>query len=176
MNLSFICALVFFELNFLRVWTGKVSPEEMLATKLHMCNTMSQSLPPLPPAPPITSVLVKKRTTSRSLRVLFIMGLEGTGHHMWTNLFNVCQRTVGPCTANKTLTELMYSGGPEPEGIFAYSSSETDSDELISCRQQLFVRMLISLKTSSAVNVVFLNVSLLIAHIIGTTLIRCTCR
>ena len=103
------------------------------------------------------------------------MGLEGTGHHMWTNLFNVCQRTGGPCTANKTLTELMYSGGPEPEGIFAYSSSETDSDELISCRQQLFIRMLTSLKTSAAVNVVFLNVSLLIAHIIGTTLIRCTC-
>lgn len=99
---------------------------------------------------------VSKTVFSERLRVVFIMGLEGTGHHAWTSIFNLCSR--GICAYHKELTRLLYSGESIPEGIFAYGSNPEDSDEQVGCRQAHFDRLLGDLRRNSTTpELLFLN-------------------
>ena len=149
--------LPFLLLLFLAASSAKLSDEKVLKQKLANCHTALPHLPPPLPAPG-SAPFIRKTATSSTFRVVFIMGLEGTGHHAWSNIYNTCIRTgVGPCASNETLTTLLYKGGPLPEGIFAYGASPSDSPALVACRQRLFLSALAELKEKASSELIFLN-------------------
>jgi len=52
--------------------------------------------------------LLPKRVHSDRWRLLFLAGLEGTGHHLWVSLLQACGKT-GPCAADHNLSKQLWS-------------------------------------------------------------------
>lgn len=63
--------------------------------------------------------IIRKTKFSDSTRVVFVAGLEGTGHHATRIFFENCRRT-SLCIAALQLSALLYSGGNKAQGMFAY--------------------------------------------------------
>lgn len=62
---------------------------------------------------------IRKTRFSRTTRVVFVAGLEGTGHHATKIFFDNCRR-ASLCIAALQLSALLYSGGNKAQGIFPY--------------------------------------------------------
>jgi len=59
---------------------------------------------------------IPKNSHSEDRRVVFIAGLEGSGHHFWREIFDKCTRT-GDCVASPDLATALYSQN-EKNGLF----------------------------------------------------------
>lgn len=103
-------------------------------------------------APILKIITVKKKSFSDNFRVLFVMGLEGTGHHTWTRIYQTCVTSGTLCDFRLDIQDLLYSGGAQPVGIFAYGMNKADSDTLITRRRDKLVTILAGMQQKYSEN------------------------
>jgi len=106
----------------------------------------------------INSTFVTKTTFDEKFRVMFVMGLEGSGHHSFPSAFNACKKDdkhdENICVVDTELTSLMMKGKEKPKGIFVYGNQ---NGEEIECDRFKFVQKLKALKQNSGTTLIFLN-------------------
>jgi len=61
---------------------------------------------------------VTKKTFSNHTRILFVAGIEGTGHHLVAAEMKKCSSDKGLCVADPDLSKQLYSNGASPSGMF----------------------------------------------------------
>merc|ERR1711988_30082 len=61
--------------------------------------------------------LLQKRVRNNRPTVVFIAGLEGSGHHFWESVFSPCRRNHSTCAYSIRLSQLLYH--KDEGGLFA---------------------------------------------------------
>lgn len=94
--------------------------------------------------------MLKKQTFSDRLRFIFVLGIEGSGHHFWSSMFDLCSKNteygVPQCYNDRYLSSLLYRNGSNPHGLLLddpayetmvsqrlnqYSNIEYDSPQIV---------------------------------------------
>ncbi|CAM9172629.1 unnamed protein product [Ectocarpus sp. 8 AP-2014] len=90
-------------LGIFRVWPG---------LRRHHVDPTGPVPTPAPTIPPFSfeyPAVVEKKTVSSRLRVMFLVGLEGTGHHYFLNVFDdVCTTAAVPCSKACPIAKALY--------------------------------------------------------------------
>ncbi len=110
-----------------------------------------------------TSTIIPKSQFSNKKRLLFVAGLEGTGHHAFKAMFEICV-TNKTCVAASGLSKTLMSFDSKYNilrGLFSAGESWKSPESL----QKAFIQM--KAIASSNDNVI---------HIVGKSMIEKTCR
>jgi hypothetical protein len=80
-----------------------------------------------------------KRINSEGIRVIFVAGLEGTGHHAWNAVFEQCVSS-GECAVATNLTQALMQFDPVKKvvhGLFGADDAHVNSIQLYNVYQQM---------------------------------------
>jgi hypothetical protein len=87
----------------------------------------------------VPDISTAKKVHSDQTRLLFIAGLEGTGHHAWNAMFEVCTSS-GKCEVDVNLTQHLMHYDPSRQtvhGLFGAADGSTHSAQLEAVHQHL---------------------------------------
>jgi len=70
---------------------------------------------------------IPKESFSADRRVVFVAGLEGSGHHLWRDMFEQCTHT-GDCVGSADLASLLWSQS-DKSGVFNHYEPSGDYDD-----------------------------------------------
>ncbi|CAM9115645.1 unnamed protein product, partial [Hapterophycus canaliculatus] len=98
--------------------------------------TPSPTLSPIPPTPRPTPpptkapfgfdypAVVEKKTFSSRMRIIFMVGLEGTGHHYLADVLeNICNTASVPCPKTCRVAKALYPGMSVPQSANEYEEA-----------------------------------------------------
>ncbi|CAM9553921.1 unnamed protein product [Scytosiphon promiscuus] len=98
--------------------------------------TPAPTLPPLPETPRPTQhptmapfgydypAVVEKKTFSSRMRIIFLVGLEGTGHHYLADVLeDMCNTATVPCPKTCRLAHALYPGMSVPKTVNEYEDA-----------------------------------------------------
>jgi hypothetical protein len=80
-----------------------------------------------------------KRINSEGIRLIFVAGLEGTGHHAWNAVFEQCVSS-GECAVATNLTQALMQFDPVKKvvhGLFGADDAHVNSIQLYDVYQQM---------------------------------------
>lgn len=67
---------------------------------------------------------LQKRAFSSKMRLVFLVGLEGTGHHYMANVLDkLCKAELGPCPRMCVLAEVLYPSLANANSLSRYKAS-----------------------------------------------------
>ena len=98
-----------------------------------------------------------KRTTSPIVRFLFIAGIEGSGHHIMSDIYSKCKQLKGPCEVNDDISSQMYTKGGNPVGLFVLGSKAQSSKSISEKRQKFVATLKQEVAKCKVPKIIFLN-------------------
>lgn len=67
---------------------------------------------------------LQKRAFSSKMRLVFLVGLEGTGHHYIADVLDkLCRKELGPCPKMCILADVLYPTMANAKNVYAYKAS-----------------------------------------------------